>query len=72
MAEITNELMYEVLKQIHGSVALLREDVHELKQRMTSVEHRLAQIHGDMANHSERMDRIEARLARVEKRLELQ
>jgi predicted nucleic acid-binding Zn-ribbon protein len=76
MTAITNELMYEVLKQIQSSIGMLREDFHDMKKRIVSVEHGLAQlraeiahIHQDLVNHSERMDRIESRFERVERRL---
>ncbi len=72
MAEIKSELIYEILKQLQEGQRLIREDIHDIKVRLTSLENKMAQIHLDMANHSERMDRIDARLARVEKRLELQ
>ena len=39
MADVTNEPMYEVLKQIQASIGFVREDMHDLKQRMTSMEH---------------------------------
>lgn len=71
MAEISNELIYEVLKSVQAQVAIIREDVGTIKARMTSLDHRLGIIHTDMAVFSERMDRIESRLERVETRLNL-
>jgi archaellum component FlaC len=71
MAQITDELMYEVLKSVQAQVAIIREDVGAIKARMTSLDQRLGIIHTDMALVSDRMDRIESRLGRVETRLDL-
>ena len=78
MAEITNELMYGVLKSIQAQVAIVREDVDSMKTRLTAQDGRLSQIlgaiaglHGDLAEVSGRMDRIESRMGRVETRLNL-
>jgi hypothetical protein len=55
MVEITNELMYEVLKSVQAHVARIREDVTTVKSRMTSLDHRLGIIHTDMALFADRM-----------------
>jgi hypothetical protein len=71
MAEVTNELLYEVLEAVQGQVALLRDDVDNVKARLTSIDTRLGLVHTDMAHQSERFDRLEFRMSRVETRLNL-
>jgi predicted nucleic acid-binding Zn-ribbon protein len=71
MVQITNELMYEVLKSVQAQVALIREDVNAIKARMTSLDQRVGIVHTDMALFSERMDRMEGQMGRVETRLNL-
>ena len=73
---ITNELMYEVLKSVQAQVAIIREDMESNKVRLTSLDSRLGHIlhaigdlHTDIAEVSGRMDRLESRLGRVENRL---
>jgi predicted nucleic acid-binding Zn-ribbon protein len=76
MTQVTNELMYEVLKSIQGQVALIREDMDSVKSRVTALDGRFSQmlaavagLHGDIAEVSGRMDRLDSRMGRVENRL---
>lgn len=62
MAAVTNELVYELLKRIHGDVAEMKFDVHELKRRMTGTEEAVVGVHRRLDRHDERLDRIERRL----------
>ena len=71
MTEVTNELIYEVLKSVQAQVALLRDDMDNVKARLTSIDTRLGLVHTDMAHQSERSDRLEFRISRVETRLNL-
>ena len=71
MAEVTNELLYEVLKSVQAQVALLRDDMENVKARLTSIDTRLGLVHTDMAHQSDRLDRLEIRMSRVETRLNL-
>jgi len=48
MAEITNELMYEILKSIQAQIAIVREDMDSIKIRLTSVDTRLGLVHTDI------------------------
>jgi tetrahydromethanopterin S-methyltransferase subunit G len=69
--KVTSELLYEVLKSIQAQVGLLRDDMDNVKGRLTSIDTRLALVHTDMAHQSERLDRLEFRIDRVETRLTL-
>ncbi|WEK04015.1 MAG: hypothetical protein P0Y65_17785 [Candidatus Devosia phytovorans] len=61
---VTNELIYETLKQIQGTLALHTQYHLEIKERVGLLEQQYASI-------SRRVDRIDDRLDRVEKRLNL-
>ena len=71
MTQITNELIYEVLKSVQAQVAITREDVAYIKARLTSLDTHLGALHTDMALVSSRMDRLEGHMARVDTRLNL-
>ncbi len=49
----------------------VRDDMREVKQRLTSLEVSVATLHGDFAGQSGRIDRVESRLERIEHRLDL-
>ena len=50
MTEVTNELIFEVLKAIQRDVSLVREDVTDLKQQMHAVRTHLTAIQQDIGN----------------------
>lgn len=69
MAEVTNELMYELMKRMHSDLSLMKEGLGEVRQELVSI--RLTQlgmqndihnIYGILGRHDERFDRIERRL----------
>ena len=69
---VTNELLFETLKAIQGKLAMMGEDMADMKHRMTALEHRMtsldmgvAQVHGDFSGQSMRIDRLEGRLGRI-------
>jgi hypothetical protein len=64
MAEVTNDLIYGMLKLVHANLAEVKFDVHELKKRMTGAEDALAGV-------NRRLDRQDDRLERIERRLDL-
>jgi len=66
VAEVTNDLMYELLKRVHGDIAEMKFDLQEIKRRMTGSEEALAGVNRRLDRHDERLDRIE-----IERRLEL-
>lgn len=62
MTDVSNELMYELLKRVHGDIAEMKFDLQEIKRRMTSSEEALAGVNRRLDRHDERLDRIERRL----------
>jgi predicted nucleic acid-binding Zn-ribbon protein len=62
--EVTNDLIYETLKQIQGTLARQSDDLREIKERLGIHEMQYASL-------SRRVDKIEERLDRVERRMDL-
>ncbi len=62
--EVTNELLFETLKTMQGSIARLSDGMREVMERRGTLE-------VQYANLSVRVGRIDARLERVERRLDL-
>lgn len=69
MAEVTNELMYELMKNMHQRMDRFENVMGEIKHELVSI--RLSvmgiqtdvhNIYGMLARHDERLDRIERRL----------
>lgn len=69
MAEVTNDLMYELLKRMNHDLSELRQDVSEVKRElnvirghMVGIQSDIHNIYGVLARHDERLERIERRL----------
>lgn len=70
MAENLESLVLEQLRHIRRGQDLIREDINDMKLRLSAVEHHLGQIQVQMAGLNSRMDRFDERLTRVERRLD--
>jgi hypothetical protein len=73
MADVTNELMYEVLKQMQQELAALKEGVREIKDSQLAIrthvvgpQQDVSNIYSILTRHDQRPDRIERRLELVE------
>jgi chromosome segregation ATPase len=62
--EVTNELIFELLKSIQATLARHSDDLREIKERLGILEMQYASL-------SNRVDRLDQRLERVERRLQL-
>ena len=69
MAEVTNELIYEILKsvqfrleKIEGGIDELRQGDNAMRGHMISIQTDISNIYAVLARHEERFDRIESRL----------
>ena len=71
MAEVTNELIYEVLKSMQSDLATVKHDVRELKSETQAIRGHLVATQQDVANIYAMLGRHEVRLDRIERRLEL-
>ena len=64
MAREPESLILEYLRRLDAGMQLLREDVGDLKRRLTGVEEGLAGVNC-------RLDRLDGRVERIERRLDL-
>ena len=64
MAPEPENLVIQYLRRLDAGVQLLREDLGDLKRRMTGVEEGLVGV-------NRRLDRLDGRVERIERRLEL-
>ncbi len=69
MTNVTNDLMYELLKRVHHDMTELRQDVSEVKREinvirghMVGIQSDIHNVYGILARHDERLERIERRL----------
>ena len=72
MAEVTNELMFEVLKKLQLDMSQVKDGLGEVRQEIVAL--RLAQLsmNTDIHNIYGVTARIDQRIDRIERRLELQ
>jgi len=75
MVEEPAHLILDHLRAIRTEMGGLRDDVRELKTRMTTVDHQIASltatIAGNYAGTATRLDRMEVRIEHIERRLGL-
>ena len=71
MAEVTNELMYEVLKPLQSDMAGVKDALRENNAALNAMRTHLVGIHQDIQNIYATLGRHEARLERIERRLEI-
>ena len=71
MVDDSNNLVLELLRAIRIDLGDVRDDMREVKGRLTLLGVSVANLHGDFAGQSSRIDRVENRLERIEQRLDL-
>jgi hypothetical protein len=71
MAEISSELMYEILKRIQNRIDGDEHVIVELLNGQNAIRGYIASMQGDMTNVYSVLSRIDQRLERIERRLEL-
>jgi phage shock protein A len=75
MSDNPPNLVLEHLRHLRAAMDGLRDDVRELKHRMSSVEQQIANALASETNHyvtvSNRLDRVGDRLDRIERRLDI-
>ncbi|WP_206454434.1 hypothetical protein [Aurantimonas marina] len=69
MAEVTNELMYELMKRMHQQMGEMKQGIREVKSELVSIrghmlsmQHDIHNMYGVLGRHDERFERIERRL----------
>ncbi len=71
MAEVTNELIYEILKQLQPDMAGVKETLRETNASLNAIRIHLLGVHQDIQNIYATLSRNDARLDRIERRLEI-
>ena len=71
MAEVTSELIYEVLKPVQDGLGRVKTTMGEIKSELQSVRLNAVAMQQDLMNIYSILGRHEGRLDRIERRLEL-
>jgi chromosome segregation ATPase len=71
MAEVTNDLIYEVLKDIQRRIGNIEDSIRETRQELLAIRGHMNAIQSDINNLYAGQAKIEARLVRIEKALNL-
>jgi len=71
MAEVTNELIYEVLKKMQDRLSGIEHSVQEVRTEIVALRGHMIAVQQDVANIYGRMAGVEVRLDRIDRRLEL-
>ncbi len=71
MAEVTNDLIYEVLRKMQDRLGGIEASVREVKQELISVRGHMLSMQNDIHNVYAKLDRQDERFDRIERRLEL-
>ncbi|GLI92509.1 hypothetical protein [Methylocystis echinoides] len=78
MTEVTNELIYEVLKAMQARLGNIEESMREargevraLRSAISAIDNRMGAFHMDLANLYEASGAMEGRMSRIERRLEI-
>ena len=71
MADITNELIYEILNEIHKPLTSLERGQDEIRNELQALRNHSLAIQQDIENIYIILARHETRLTRIERRLEL-
>jgi len=69
--KISLEFIAEQGSRVLSEIRLVREEQHEQRLRLNSLERAVAQIGVDVAQINARLDRVHDRLDRIERRLDL-
>jgi DNA repair ATPase RecN len=71
MADVTNELMYEVLKQLQERMTSFEGKLDEVKSELQALRYHTVAVQQDIQNIYSISVRQESRLERIERRLDL-
>ena len=71
MAEVTNELIYEVLKGIQFRMSNMEDGIREVKGELVAIRGHMLATQSDIANIYDKLGKIEHRVERIERRLDI-
>lgn len=70
MADVSNEVVYEVLKQLQGQTTRVQEDLHGIRQELSAIRGHIAAVQREVHNSYETLDSVDERVERIGLRLE--
>ena len=71
MAEVTNELMYEVLKSIQGEVVTMRRTMDDYGEQLKGIRHILMAMQSDDLRHEATIAGLRVDIDRINKRMNI-
>lgn len=71
MAEVTSELLFELMKRMHTDLAGLKDGQKDIRQDLLSLRNQIHLLQGDFNTMRGSLAQFETRLDRIENRLEL-
>lgn len=71
MAEITNELMYELLKQVQDRLTKMDHKLDEVKNELQAIRVHSIALQHDIGNIYQTLSRNDSRFERIERRLNI-
>ncbi len=71
MADVSAELVYEVLKSLQADVSLLKNGQRDIREELIGIRLHQHAAQGELNSILSRLSSIEGRIERVERRLDL-
>jgi len=71
VSEVTNDLMFELVKRVHHEIGELRQDVSETKRELNVMRGHIVATQSDIHNIYGILARQDDRLERIDRRLDL-
>jgi hypothetical protein len=69
--EVTNELMYKILKQVQSDVAELKQMRQEMREGFASIKSHMSGMIGDVFSHERRILNLEDDMLKLQRKVEL-
>ena len=69
MAEITNELIYEVLKSVQARLGNIEQGQKEMAARISALQTHMLAVEKDVVNLYEALAALDTRIERIDRRL---
>ena len=71
MANVSDELLTEVLRTLQTGIADLKDGQRQTHRRLSAIEHQLVSFNLNITGHTDEIETLRQRVERIERRLEL-
>ena len=68
MTDVSNDLIYSVLKTIQADISVLKEAVRRIDARMASMDHHMAGFYSEQRWQNDELDNLKGRIEAVEEK----